>query len=146
MSFFPPRLFRRLPVWISNLPEAEQELLIEVYEALGTDSRRLAAMGCRALIDLFIVRTVGDAGTFAARLEQLENDGYLSRRSRQSLGTALDAGNAAAHRGYSPNGSELTVILDIVENLLHATVVATQAPELSTSIPRRATPKGETSL
>jgi hypothetical protein len=137
VSYFPPRLSRRQPSWAAELPEEEQSLLTEVYSAVASNGRRLAMMGSRALIDLFITRTVGDVGSFADKLNALEREGFLSRRSKEALAVALDAGNASAHRGFLPSEEALSMALDIVENLLHTEIVGRRAPELRGAVPPR---------
>ena len=118
---YPPRVFRRPPKWVQHLPIPIRGLLEEVYVALQNNSRRLAMMGSRALVDLVILDTVGDVGTFEEKLEALEKKGTVSSKGREILVAALDAGSAAVHRGYLPQPHEMTAVMDIVENLLQAT-------------------------
>jgi hypothetical protein len=49
---------------------------------------------------------VGDVGTFEQKLKALEDDGYVSKRNREVLDAALDAGNATAHRGHQFNSDQ----------------------------------------
>jgi hypothetical protein len=59
------------------------------------------------------------------------------------LEVALDAGSAAAHRGYRPKLEHVQMVMDVVENLFQATYVSGKAAvELKKfTPPRRATNK-----
>ncbi|KPW09752.1 Uncharacterized protein ALO91_05081 [Pseudomonas syringae pv. aceris] len=136
-EYFPPRISRKSPPWMSKLPDDWQSLLQEVYRALHTDSRRLAIMGVRALIDIYINATIGDVGGFAKKLAALVRCGHLSSVDQEILEVALDAGHAAAHRGYVLQSADVTLVMDIVENLLHRHSLRASAAELGKSIPSR---------
>lgn len=138
---FPPEISRRTPEWHANLAEEERELFQEVYTALHADSRRLAVMGTRALLDVFMTRHVGDIGNFEAKLSALENKGIIGTNDKSTLHAALDAGNAAAHRGHCPSIREVNYIIDILENLFQGDVLSAAAIELKkTTPPRKARP------
>jgi len=95
-------------------------------------------MGTRTLIDLLIIKKVGDVGTFREKLNALENAGLVSSQNRRVLDAVLDAGNAAAHRGHAPSESEVEAVMDIVENMLQAVYVFPEtAKRLRKSTPRR---------
>ncbi len=137
IEYFPPHLFRKKPDWADELPKDEQSVLTEVYAALASDSRRLALMGDRTLVDLFIVRKIGDQGTFVEKLKKLEQAGFLSAKNSELLGAALNAGHAAAHRAYLPQREQLWTVMDIVENLLQSDLLAKQTKELRRNTPQR---------
>ena len=121
ITFYPPRVSRREPSWRWKLPSEIRELLDEIYTALHHDKRRLAMMGARTIVDLVMTQEVGADGTFRERLGALHERGVVSARGRDVLEVALDAGSAAAHRGYKPTADDLNAVIDIVENLLEAT-------------------------
>jgi hypothetical protein len=98
-----------------------RELSEEIYVALQNNGRRLALMGARTLVDMLMQKEIGDLGSFERKLEELEKHGLISTQGRDVLSVALDAGNAAAHRGYKPEEGDLNAVMDIVENLLEAT-------------------------
>jgi hypothetical protein len=137
VEYYPPRLSRRPPNWLKRLPEDVQALMQEVYAALQADSRRLAMMGARAVLDVFIVSKVGDVGSFQKKLDALQQEGYVSSRNRKVLEAALDVGSAAAHRGHQPDVEEVNQVIDIVENVLHADLLEPSADQLKQSTPPR---------
>lgn len=143
-TYFPPRVSRREPAWIkrNKVPLEYRALLNEVYTALHADSRRLAAMGARALIDTFINRCIGDKGTFAEKLAKLVEENFIREAQRQIIDAAIDAGSAAAHRGHCPNANDLNTVIDIVENLIHNELLAKQEQPLRANTPARPKPGG----
>jgi len=137
-AYYPPPVSRRAPKWRWELPGTMGEMLDEIYVALRSDSRRLALMGARTLVDMLMLEEVGDVGTFPQKLNALRDKGVISEKNRAVLSTALDAGSAAAHRGHKPSAEEMEAVLDIVENVLQATHHLTQvAEQLRRKIPPR---------
>jgi hypothetical protein len=117
-------------------------LMKQVYTALDSNSRGLALMGARAAVDIVLVEKVGDSGGFAEKLKTAEAAGILGRKNRQVLDAALDAGNAAAHRGYQATADDVNAVIDIVENLLQAVYhLESLADRLKRTTPARAKPK-----
>lgn len=136
-EIYPPRTSRSFPSWLWDLPNGWRSLLQEIYGALHADSRRLAMMGARSVIDLYLTEAVGNAGTFEQRLGQLVSSGQLAPDDKTTLKAALEAGNAAAHRGHNPHTQDLSTVMDIVEHLLHGFVLKQSALSLQKSTPRR---------
>ena len=137
ISFYPPPISRRLPRWGQELPDDFQSLLKETYNALYANSKRLALMGARTLVDLFMNKTIGDIGGFQAKLKRLEEGGYLSSKNRAILEPALDAGHAATHRGHEPNSEDVNLVFDIVENLIQTLVLENKVEQLKKNTPKR---------
>lgn len=125
--FYPAPISRRTPRWKDGLPWSLQAVLTEVYGALQSNSPRLAAMGARTIVDIVLTDKVGDVGSFANKLEALEEKGYVGGKNREFLAVALEAGSAAAHRGISPDEKVLNHVMDIVENLLETVYALEQA-------------------
>lgn len=137
VTYYPPPVSRRVPPWRGKLPHELGSVLGEVYAALDADSRRLALMGARTAIDIALLEKVGDSGTFQEKLASLEKKGFVGKQNREILAAALDAGNAAAHRGFRPKPEDLATVMDIVENVLQSVYVL----EGAAAKLRKATPK-----
>ena len=141
IALYPPAIWRQAPRWRHELPEPLRELFDEIYVAIQNDARMIALMGARALLDMLFVEMVGDVGSFAAKLQALERSGWIASSSREVLEAALDAGNAAAHRGHKPLERHLRGVMDIVENLLqsryHFKKVASELREATPSRTRQ---------
>ncbi len=137
-TFFPPRVSRRKPGWlVQREAPGYQGLLDEVYAALHADSRRLAMMGARAVIDKAIAKQVGDHGNFAQGIDALEKAGLIGKLDRPLIEAAFDAGSASMHRGHQPSTESLNIVIDIVERVVHAEVLAEKAKELAAATPAR---------
>lgn len=136
ITFFPPPTWRELPDWAGRLRDDEQALLKEVYVALQADSRRLAMMGARALVDIVMNRE-GDQGSFATGLNALVERGLIGTVQKDVLNAALDVGHAASHRGHQPSRDDVGTVMDIVEHLLLAEVLASTAADLRSRTPPR---------
>jgi hypothetical protein len=105
---------------------------------LQTESHYLATFGSRTLIDRLIVLTVGDKGNFARGLAALQDEGKLSKHERDILEPIVQAGHAAAHRGWAPTKEQLAIILDTVEGLIHRLLVLPKlSEELEEAVPGR---------
>jgi len=135
--FYPPRVSRHKPTWHGDLPRDYEQLLAEVYSSLHADNRRLAMMGARALIDLFILRKVGDLGDFSKGMDALEKEGFISVKDRLVVKAAIEAGHAAAHRAYRPTATDVERVMDIVENIIQHDVLHESAAALRASTPER---------
>jgi hypothetical protein len=141
VSYYPPMVSRRRPTWQRQLRHNLSELMTEIYSALDADNRRLALMGARTVVDIVLVDKLGDKGTFAEKLEALERQGLVGPRNREFLTAALEAGNAAAHRGFKPSTEDLGHVMDIVENVLQAVYLLEKgATRLKTVTPSRRKP------
>ena len=138
-TFFPARVSRRKPVWLTreHAPSTYVGMLDEVYAALHADSRRLAMMGARAIIDLVITRTVGDQGNFSKGLDELKKNDFIGMRDRTIIEAAIDAGSAAMHRGHQPTADDVNVVIDIVERMIQAEILEAKAKELAATTPPR---------
>ena len=120
VRIYPSPVSRSEPTWLRTAPLKVGMLMKQVYSALDSNSRALALMGARAVVDMVLVEKVGDIGGFAEKLRLAEEAGVIGSKNRNVLEAALDAGNAASHRGYQPTADDLNAVMDIVENLLQA--------------------------
>ena len=136
-ELYPPRVSRKSPAWLWKLPSDWSSLLREIYGALHSDSRRLAMMGARTVIDLYLSEAVGNSGSFEHRLQLLLSSGHLALNDKATLKAALEAGNAAAHRGHIPDLDDMNSVMDIVEHLLHGFVLKQSAAKLQKNTPPR---------
>ncbi|MGV6394119.1 DUF4145 domain-containing protein [Pseudomonas caspiana] len=114
-------------------------MLQEIYTALHANSRRLAMMGARTIVDMYMNDTIGDSGGFGQKLNNLVAGGHLGKQDRDVLGAALEAGHAASHRGHIPTSAEISHVMDIVENLLQRHALKIAAAALVKGTPLRVT-------
>jgi len=138
-AIFPPVTYRSPPPWFEDLPDPTlRQISEEIYKSLQTESHYLAVFGSRTLMDRLIVLTVGDKGNFAKGLQALQDDGKISQHERDIVEPIIQAGHAAAHRGWAPTKAQLKTILDTVEGLIHRLLVLPKlAEELDEAVPSR---------
>jgi hypothetical protein len=145
ITYLPPRTSRVRPQWLSSLPKELESLLAEIYSALDVGAITLVAIGVRTVLDMMAAKAVGDVGTFEQKLEALEKKGWLGALDRKRIAIVIDAGSAAAHRGFRATPVSIGHMMEAVEHLLKSRyVLDPQAKALKKSTPprrRRAKPK-----
>jgi hypothetical protein len=139
-AYYPPPISRQIPNWHYELPNDIRDLLEECYTALQSGSKRLAIMGARSVVDVFMITTLGDIGGFKQKLDELVKQGYLSKQNRDTLEVALEAGHAVVHRGHVPKDDDVTLVFDIVENMLQTLVLKKKSEQLKDRTPKRSKP------
>ena len=133
-----PGKAQRIPEpWIFRLSSIYIEILVEIYDAFNRKSYRLASMGLRTLLDIFIVENIGDEGTYKKKLKKLKDEGMVNNHQLEQLNTLVEAGNASAHRGFKPSKNGTSVLIDIIEHLLKPTTLRTDLNKLENEIPSR---------
>ncbi|MCV2887204.1 DUF4145 domain-containing protein [Ruegeria aquimaris] len=145
-SFWPALPQTPVPSWAGfNLFGADQtlhELLHSVYTAMNSNLPVLAAIGMRTAFD----RTAELLGvnadlSFGEKLEELRKGGHISGVQKGVLEVLIDAGSAAAHRGWKPKDSHLATMKEILEALIRDHfVLKREVEELKRSIPSRSKP------
>lgn len=130
---------REKPVWAERLEDSElRDVLDDVYRVLAVDSLRSTSVMVRTLLDRATSLCVGDVGGFGAKLNAMVERGIISETDREILEAATDAGNASAHRAYTPSRGTLYTILDAAENFLHRQFILVRAvTEVRMTTPRR---------
>ncbi len=139
-TYYPAPTIRTKPTWSANLAdEVLRNVLDELYSALDAGLSMLASVGARTLLDRAGYLLIGDPkGGFEGKLSELLSHGFISPHEKETLDAIADAGNASAHRGYTPTSERLGHIIDIMENFLHRTFVLTAAAkDIRTSTPAR---------
>lgn len=126
-----------LPTWMSALPEGVQGLLAETFRAKEQGWNRLAAMGCRTLFDMVSTEALtGDAKTFKDKLDAMVQEAHIAETQKENLGALVEAGNAAAHRGFNPEAEMVETMWGIALNLLESHfVLRPKAQKLSSLTP-----------
>jgi hypothetical protein len=150
--YYPPAISRRAPVWANDIlstlfperrliPASVCAMMREIYNAVQNDSRRLAAMGVRAVLEQVMIDKVVDRGRFTANVDALQKDGYLSTRQALVLSSILDAGHATTHRGWEPTNEDIATLLDITESIIESVYLHEHRTRaLDGNVPKRSRP------
>jgi hypothetical protein len=143
--YYPPAISRRRPSWLKD-PQGPfyfggteiEKLLEEIYSALQNDSRRLAAMGIRALLELIMIQQVGDGGQIGKNVDKFLEQGFVAKINQDTFRFQLiEAGHAAMHRQYVPERVDIEVLMQITESLIEAIYVQPAKAKRLGKIPAR---------
>ena len=114
-------------------------LFDDIYGCLNASLPIPAAIAIRTTFDKateFLGITPDD--TFAKKLTALFDLGKICEDERDVLNVLVDAGSAAAHRGWRPEPKELDTLISLIETFLHRTFVLGEAArQLKASVPRK---------
>ena len=61
---------------------------------------------------------VGDLGSFERKLDAMVAQGHLSKDRKEMLSTVIEAGSAAAHRGFKPPRDLLEHMVTAMEDVI----------------------------
>lgn len=141
-TYWPPLAQRPKPEWFNAVGLHDRllgEILGETYRALDNDMPIAAAITMRTAFDRVTELLKIDPGlSFAKKLQALVDKGEIAVRDKAVLDPLVEAGNAAAHRAWTPNAEELTTMLLILEALVHrAFVLSKRVRALKRRTPKR---------
>ena len=128
ITFYPRASHRRKPAWFGwqfHVGHSElSTVLHEVYSALDHELSNLAASGIRTVFDA-TAHSLGVKGSlsFDEKIEALRKDQHITGRERDYLRILTEAGGAAVHSGWKPEPEHLSTLMDILEGLLHRSLV-----------------------
>ncbi|SMR70726.1 protein of unknown function [Aliiroseovarius halocynthiae] len=131
------------PSWagfeLRRADETLADLLDGIYNCTRNDMPIFAAIGCRTALDrVSELLGVDPSLGFSEKLEALRRNGYISGKQKGMLQILIDAGSAAAHRGWKPERQELSTMIEILEALIRDRfVLGADAKRLEASIPSK---------
>jgi hypothetical protein len=141
ITYWPAPAKRTKPEWIDHLSVDPNLycLFNEIYVALNNNLHVLAAIGIRTAFDRASQLLGVDANEkFAEKLAELVQLGKIGSHEQDALDSITHAGNAAAHRGWSPKPEELATMMNIIEAFLHRVfILDAAAKKLKGDIPKR---------
>lgn len=140
ITYWPSTTKRPAPAWIDAEIDGDlRRILIEVYSALNNEMPILAAIGIRTAFDRATELLKIDPNlTFKQKLDTLVSEGMLSSSEHKATAALIDAGSAAAHRGWLPEESALLTMISILEAFLYREfVVKAGIDDLVSAIPAR---------
>lgn len=124
VTYWPSPAKRERPDWLGDLEDdALRAVLSEVYGALDSDHRILAAIGARTALDRAMTLLNATADTFPGKLNELKDKGMVSDHEAENLLVLTDAGSASAHRAWQPTPDNVATVMSGMESFLHRTMV-----------------------
>lgn len=149
-TYWPAAVQRKPPEWIDKIARSDKtlrRLLLEMYTALNSDLRVLAAIGARTAFDRSSeLLQVEPTLPFGKKLDELVAIGKIGKDERATLEVLVDAGSAAAHRGWAPKAKELKTMMVIVEAFLYRTfILDDRLQKLKAAVPSKPSGKKKSS-
>lgn len=143
-TYFPPRIFRKLPSWLRNdistptCPDEVESLLRELYVSIQNNCHAASTMLMRAIFEHTMIDKVGDNGSFGRNLARFREDGYIGAKQATVVSSMLEVGHATIHRAYIPESDDIVALVDILEGVLEVVYVQVpKAEEINKRIPKR---------
>lgn len=125
---WPAKSKRQKPDWfkhgriegLSYLQESSlNNALNELYLALDSDLLILSSIGIRTAFDAASeVLEIETGLSFERKLKALVEKGKIRESESDALKVLIEAGSAAAHRGWKPRPNQLDVQMDILEEFI----------------------------
>lgn len=127
---YPSRLMGRVALEDAYLlPEKVRSIYRETHTALCTKLKVLAGIGIRALIEAICSEESAKGKTLGARIDDLVENGVLTKKNATILHKTRLLGNKAAHEVKPPSDPELDIAFDISENLLGTVYIVPRKAE-----------------
>lgn len=132
IATWPAKSKRDLPEWFSHgsvetdlkNTDALDDSLNELYGALNQDLVVLASIGIRTCFDIAAeILEIDPNNTFRQKLDELVSKAHITEAEREHVETLVDAGSAAAHRGWKPTIQDLETLMSVLENFIYGTMV-----------------------
>ncbi len=126
LTYWPPPKRRNIPEWVYEyeLDEELVQLLYEMYAAINRDLTVLTAIGVRTVFDRAShLHGIDHNANFQEKLRILREGGYIGTEELEYLNTLVEAGSAAAHRGWRPSLEQINTLVSTIELFLHRSFV-----------------------
>lgn len=126
------------PDWYDLLDDTQKALILEIDRALSGNLEALPTIGLRTLLETIMVEKIGDAGSFAKKVDVFTKQGYVTPKMAEALRYVLDAGNASAHRAYFPSRDDLVACVELVKHLIHGVyILSPKIEKVAENTPKR---------
>lgn len=142
VKYWPPTAKRQAPEWAHEINFKDQilgSLFDDVYTAMSNNLGVLAAIGMRTVFDRASeLLGIDPTKSFQQKLDELKAGDHITGKEKAVLGELIDAGSAAAHRGWRPKPKQLDAMMIILEAFLHrAFLLEVIGVELGKGVPKR---------
>ena len=137
---WPPKPSKARPEWMANLfkhDSALSLLMAETYTARDAGSYILASVGLRTALDRCSdIANIDPAMTLSEKVDELLKGGWVGDTEAATLRIVVDAGGAAAHRGWNPDADDFDPLLQVMEQFIGRAIVSGKnAMEIAQRIP-----------
>lgn len=142
IKYWPSPAARERPDWLILVESFNSNLysiVEQTYRAIDNNILTLAAIGIRTSVECSAnAFGINTNQSFQKILIDLEKEGRIGESEKDLLVTVVEAGNAAAHRGWSPKIDQFDILMAVVEQFLHRNIVLqAQAGDIRSTVPTR---------
>ncbi len=128
ITTFPAIESSSVPAWVPKIESVDGQLFQifnEMYASYEKGNFILASIGLRTIFDRTTeILNIHPGLSLDGKVSALKADGYVGDTEASVLSSVIDAGNAAAHRGWSPKKSEFSELLGVIEKFVERTVLS----------------------
>ncbi len=131
---YPSPIKREKPKWWAELVFIGNEfgkfesLFSDIYGCLNANLSVPAAIATRTAFDhASEILGIEPSLSFEKKLDALEKIGKIGLDERDVLEVLVNAGSAAAHRGWRPNPEQIETLVTIIENFVYRTFILGEA-------------------
>lgn len=126
---FPDPKIGRAPVWGNFvIPLQLERVYVETVKALNEGQLVLCGMGVRAVVESIVKDQKASGKLLSDQIDSLAKQGMLTTSGAAILHQVRALGNEAAHEVVAHGKDELSLALDVIDNLLQAVyILPTQA-------------------
>lgn len=114
------------PTWFINIYFKDDQLhtiMDQMYTAYTCKSFILASIALRTTFDRVIdILSIDPALTFKEKLDELVKNNMVLEKEKENLAVIVEAGNAAAHRGWSPTEKTFKSLLAVMEDFVRRAI------------------------
>ncbi|WP_400765478.1 DUF4145 domain-containing protein [Methylosinus sporium] len=129
-KYWPAPSKRKKPDWLDELQciKVASERLVsplnELYGALDADLPMLAGIAVRSCFEVVAeILGIESELTFQDKLKTLVAQEKLGASAETAISTAIEAGHAATHRGWTPEPDDLNTLVEILEAFIRDTLI-----------------------
>ncbi len=143
----PRNTVKRLPLIHFQLFQPDlYRVLTETYRAVDTSLPTLAAIGIRTSFDVAsVILDIDQTLGFDKKIEKLRKDGFISGKDKKALETLVNAGSAAAHRGWTPSNETLHILVEILNGFIENHLIRPgRIDRIRAQIPSKTVPVSKT--
>jgi len=142
IEHWPAASKRPLPSWAMQIRFFDDNLgnlFSDIYGCLNADLDVPATVAIRTAFDSATeLLGIDPAKRFAEKMDELKTLGKISDDERSTLDVVVDAGSAAAHRGWRPTTQQLETLVSLIETFFHRTfVLGDEAKKIKAAMPAR---------
>lgn len=116
------------PDWAWTIQKADHTLariMDEVYSAAAAGSLILSSVGLRTALDRCTEMVgIDPAISMQEKVKALLTGGWVGETEAQTLSVVAEAGNAAAHRAWSPHTDEFKALLHTLEQFIERAIMS----------------------